>query len=174
MPLGKPKPRIVVSSAQPVRPARGRAALELARDHAHALKLPMPELPVDGVGAPVSPQLPYNIDEVPLPDLGRLYGQFAAMASYAARHVGEADVESSETKYKLTIIEAQAMLSSDGANAAERKSNVALDPQVMEASEAHRAADAKFTLLSKLLAGYERSMATISREFSRRGLDVKG
>lgn len=131
----------------------------------------MPELPVGEAGQPLKPQLPWNIDEVPLPDLGRLYGQFAAMATYAARHVGEADVEASDAKYDLSILEAKLKLTVDGANADERKSNVALDPSVMAASERHRVADAKFTFLKQLLAGYERSMATISREFSRRGIE---
>jgi hypothetical protein len=150
--------------------ARGRSLVETVTAYAGELGLVVPGRPQIGEEAL---ELPWQIDTVPSSELGRLYGQFSAMATYAAVHVGLADVARSESKYRLTIVSAETTLQSNGSNAAERKAAVELDEQVMQAAEVHRLADARYVFLASLLQGYERSIATISREFSRRGLDLK-
>lgn len=154
---------------------RGPAAVRGPKDdaihYAAQLGLPVPERPVMPGGQSV--ELPPEIDQCTSTELGRLYGQISAFASYAAVHVGLADVDRSEARYRADILTAECTLGAVGSNRDERKSYVTLDPQVVQAESAFRVADARYVLLSRLLQGYERSIATISREFSRRELDLK-
>lgn len=165
MPIGKPP--------EQTRVMRGPDALKQRTvQHVARLSLSVPEAPTNAQGEPLDPQLPDDITAVSIQELGKLYGQFMAVSSYAEPQVALADIEHTDAKAHLNFIEAQSGLMSDGSNQQERKWNLQLDPEYRKAQEAERVAYAKFTLLEHLIKRYEKAAASLSRELTRRGVEI--
>jgi len=162
------------AALRPAGPKRGRSALGQALQHTQSLKLAIPDAPVAADKSMLRLRLPDDLSASSLDDLGKLYGQFSSLASYAEVQVAIADVEQTEAEDALENMQSIVTLRGvEGANATERKAAVSQDPQVVRASEAYQIAHAKYVLLTALFNGYDRSMRTVSREFARRGIDVK-
>ncbi len=168
-----PEASEALASSKPLGPQRGPSGIAIAQEHARSLKLAIPKAPLAEDGGMLQLELPRKIADWSSDELGELYAQFSGLASYAEVHVATADVERSDAKAHHEKMKALQGLSTEGANATERNAAVAMHPDVVAASEEFRIADAKYTLLTSLFNGYDRSMRTISREFSRRGIDVK-
>lgn len=147
----------------------GLAAHALA--YAEELRLPLPDEPLDERGRPMRPELPPDITKLSTDQLGRLYGQFAAVEAYANAHLGMADVAETDWETQHDLVDAQAGLQAEGKNRDERAYVRKLDAEVVKKRQTALAKRARRVFLASLVKGYERSITTISREYSRRGIE---
>lgn len=149
-------------------------ARESALSTAHRLKLSIPDVPLNEDGDPAgSISMPPDITAISLENLGRLYGQYSSMYGYTAAQVGLADVDAHEAATALGRLKARLTLSVDGKNADERAAKVQLDPVYIEVQDILESARARFVLLQQLLERYKDGKATLSRELTRRGVEVQ-
>lgn len=146
--------------------------VEDALDFMGELHLSLPAQPVDDQGNPLQPQLPSDITKLTNEQLGRLYGEFVAVASYADAHLGLSDIVHVETEYHGDVTEATWGLQADGSNRDERTFATRINHKVRVARETALTKRARKVLLSKLITGYERAINALSREMSRRGMEL--
>lgn len=174
MPLGKP----LAQQAPSHGPRRGISEMyksprvEDALNFIDDLHLALPAQPLNSQGQPLQPQLPSDITRLTSEQLGRLYGEFVAVASYAEAHLGLSDIVHVETEYQGDVTEATWGLQTDGANKDERTYALKTNHKVRTARETALVKRARKVLLSKLITGYERAINALSREMSRRGMDL--
>lgn len=174
MPLGSKPPE----PAPQQHGRRGLAALYQSKTAGHAvsfidsLGLEMPAQPVNEHGTPLCPKLPADVTKLAPDALSRLMGEFTAMAQYAEAQLALADIDHVEYEHGADVTEAQHGLHVEGANAAERNFQLRLNPQVRRAKEEMLARRARKVLLGKLIAGYERAINVLSRDLTRRGVEM--
>ncbi len=153
------------------------AAKKMLRDRVRGyldkLDLEIPERPVDDKQRPLTPRLPVDITRVSLEEIGRLYGQFIAMAQYASAQLGLVDVDHIESDYEAEQAEARYGLVADGNNATERKYNTQLHPGLMSKAEIKLEKKARKVMLTALVEGYRKSADCLSREMSRRNVELE-
>lgn len=140
-------------------------------EYIQKLGLQVPDRPIDEFGSPLCPKLPADITKLTIDELGRLYGQFVAIAQYASAQLGLADIDHIEYDYEADQTEAREGLSAEGNNKEERKYNTQLHPTVVRRRQEAFERKAKKTLLITLVDGYKESAKCLSRELSRRGVD---
>lgn len=176
MPIGGPKPQ---PPSRTVGPRRGIQDLYNsprvgpALDFVEELGLVLPDKPKGPDGQPLDPRLPADITRLSNEQLGRLYGEFNAVAVYADAHLGLSDIEHTDVDYQADMTEATHGLHVEGSNRDERVFQLRTSPQVRKAREQALAKRARKVLLSKLISGYERAINALSREMSRRGMELE-
>jgi hypothetical protein len=168
----EPEPTKPRRGPQAAREARIGAARAKAMATAVNLGLPIPERPTDERGQTLEPEMPADITALSLDQLGRLYGQFSAMAGYAAAQVALSEVDTHEAKSRLGYIEATMGLQSEGKNAQERRWAIEVSDPYVQAEQTWLTCKATTTLLQQLLERYKDGRATLSRELTRRGVDI--
>jgi hypothetical protein len=172
MPFGKQPP-----AQTQERKHRGIDALYSVNAHKAAswiedeLALQLPDKPVDIDGSPLQPKLPADITRMSNDQLGKVYGQFVAVAQYADTQLGLIDIDSTDQSYGHLIEEAKHGLTVDGDNKDERAFNLRLNVWVKRKKEISLERRARMTLLEALIKGYDRAISALSREMSRRGME---
>lgn len=146
--------------------------VDAALDFVEELALTLPEHPLGADGQPLQPQLPSDITKLSNEQLGRLYGEFVAVAAYADVHLGLSDIVHVDTEYTSEITEATWGLHTEGSNKDERTFALKTNHKVRTSKEIALTKRARKVLLSKLISGYERAISALSREMSRRGLEL--
>ena len=148
------------------------SAVHSALDFVEGLDLPLPEKPMGPDGQVLNPRLPHDITRLTSDQLGRLYGEFSAIAVYAETHAGLSDVEHADEEYKYDVGEAREGLQTEGENKEQRTWLLKTNTRVRAMKEQALARRARKVLMAALLRGYEKAINALSREMSRRGLDL--
>lgn len=141
-----------------------KAALE-SFDH---MKLSLPELPVDDQGVALMPKLPHDITRLSNDSLARLYGQFAAVAAYADAQLGLSDIEHADADYEFELSEANVGLQTEGSSRDKREWQTLLSQSVRDKKAQALQRRARKVLLTALLKGFDKAIAALSREQTRR------
>lgn len=98
--------------------------------------------------------------------------QFTALADYASVAAAEADIDLSVAEHVYEHVKSTVRLSKSG-TVSERADKTIIDPQVKAAAQHYFNALALSKLTTQVLRAYERDLATVSREISRRGQDLE-
>ncbi len=129
--------------------------------------------PLDGE-APIEPILPADITRLHNKELGKLYGQFCAMASYAHTQAALASID---WTYKMTVArfaKAKFLITATG-KVTDKRLAMEADPEFQKYISEEAQAETTATLLQSVYEGYVLGKEATSREISRRmGLDERG
>lgn len=97
--------------------------------------------------------------------------QFTALADYASVAAAEADIDLSVAEHVYEHVKSTVRLSKTG-TVQDKADKTIIDPQVKAAAQHYFQAEALSKLTMQILRAYERDLATVSREISRRGQDL--
>jgi hypothetical protein len=176
MPVGNfssPHTRVVAAPRRGLSAMYRSPAVLSALDFVASIALPIPDKPVDEQGVALNPKLPPDITKLSNDALGRLYGQFTAVAQYAEAHASLTDIESTDEEYVYEIGEAREGLSVEGENKEKRVFALRLSQLVQDKKQKALAKRARKVLVAGLLRGYEKAIAALSREQSRRQAELQ-
>ncbi len=143
---------------------RERARFRLADDLNH---------PVDANGETSIPFLPPDITQLSGIELGALQGRFAAFAGYVRRCLAVAEVEllAADEEMKLTAARERLSLHDEG-NAKWRDDTAYTEAPSIKARRLQREHKAMVMLLRARLSGLEDAKKTLSREQTRREVEL--
>jgi len=144
-----------------------------ALDFVEDLGLQLPEQPRDDNGVVLMPVLPNDVTRLSNEQLGRLYGEFAAISIYATAHLALSDIDHTEVEYTADMTEAKFGLQAEGSNKDQRMFALKTNLYVKQGREKAMQKRARKVMLSKLIDGYEKATNTLSREMSRRGMEME-
>jgi hypothetical protein len=140
-------------------------------------------LNLDKLWRPVRPEfdyaaLPHDITELSSEQLGEKFTKLTAWADYAASELAHAVIAEREAQRKLSILENTLLVQKMGAQVkGERvtliKAQISIDPEVLELSQTYEEKYAYRKLVEMTLNNYERDLALISREVTRRSNDLR-
>lgn len=120
---------------------------------------------------PKHPTLPSDITELSPEDLMMLFTQLTAWADYAHAQLGLAVIEEREAESRVGLAEAKAWATVPKSSVSAAKMVVAADADVLEANEELDNAHAYRRMVSEVAGRYERDIALVSRELTRRTSD---
>lgn len=119
-------------------------------------------------GKPIFPTLPNDLTTLDDHQLGRLYTQFAAMASYVQLELAVVAVERAAVKHVERRLRAERRVVSDGTNIPDRDAEVENDSRVREWALEGTKAEALEMMLTSTLQSYLIGRDATSREQTRR------
>jgi hypothetical protein len=132
---------------------------------------------------PVRPEfdyvsLPHDITELSSEQLGEKFTKLTAWADYAASELAHAQISERDAQRQLSIVENTLLVQKMGTAAkGDRitlvKAQIAIDPEVLELSQTYEERYAYRKLVEMTLNNYERDLALISREVTRRSNDLR-
>lgn len=119
------------------------------------------------------PEMPESLDELSDSGLMALYGQFMAWVSYAKAELVKAEIVEDRAAHVLKVTESKAIIGqwgekTKGDTVTLAKARRDVDPDVLEAQDAHLEARAVRKLTESVFDRCERSAQVLSRELSRR------
>lgn len=133
--------------------------------------LPAPQMPTTEDGEFLQPKMPDDLSKATPERLGRLMSQLVACANYASYIAAIDDVAATLAENRLEFVTAQVRMQKSG-NSTVRRDKARNDPRVRDANRDYLTAMAKNKLTASLLESYERQIAAVSREISRRQLEL--
>jgi hypothetical protein len=134
--------------------------------------LPPPQQPLGEDGQMLQPKMPDDLSRATPDRLGKLMGQLVACANYATYLAAVDDVAATLAENRLEFLTAHVRQQKTG-NSTVRRDKARNDPRVREANREFLTATAKHKLTTALLDNYERQIAAVSREISRRQLELE-
>lgn len=140
-----------------------------AEDLRHGL--PAPHMPTNAAGGFLEPKMPDDLSQANPDRLGKLMTQLTACANYASYLCAIDDVAATLAENRLEFIVAQVRMQKSG-NSTVRRDKARNDPRVHQANREYLTAMAKHKLTTALLEGYERQIHAVSREVSRRQMEL--
>jgi hypothetical protein len=126
----------------------------------------LPQLPLIN-GEPLIPQLTGDITLLSSEALGRLHSQMTSAADYMSSRVVTIEVVCSEAKLNYDLEYARVRFVTIG-TVVERDDTAKLDPTVIRLKTRLTEVEAELKFMTVLLRNYERDMAAVSREITRR------
>lgn len=122
--------------------------------------------------------LPSDITTLSSEQLGEKFTVLTAWADYAASTLAVAQIEERAVQRKLELLENTLLVTKLGsATKSERvtlvKAQIATDPEVVRLSQEHEEKYAYRKLVEVMLNNYERDIALVSRELTRRSNDLR-
>jgi len=135
-------------------------------------RLPIPKRPTDAEGTPIVPKLPQELANATGMMLARLMSQYTGLADYAGYATALADIDLSTATHVYEHVLAKVRLQKTG-SVQERTDKALTDPRVRSAARHYYSAEALAKLTNALSRSYERDLATVSREVTRRGQEEK-
>lgn len=123
-------------------------------------------------GEPLNPKLDLHLASIDNSALGKLMTEFTAAAEYAAYAAAVADIDRTVEQNVLEFVESKVRLSKGG-TVQKKSDKTNVDPRVIEARAKFLEKDAIATLTAVIQKNYERSLATISREITRRQTELE-
>jgi len=127
--------------------------------------------PTDADGYALDPQMPHDITAVTNTELGTLYGQFVAMATWLDGEATEKEMRAVEAEAYVDHLKAATRLSKTG-TVPDKDARTNNDPEVISAEQELLVAQAKAKLLRTRVRGLERCASALSREITRRSPDL--
>jgi hypothetical protein len=123
-------------------------------------------------------ELPSDITTLSSEQLGERFTKLTAWADYAASELAHAQIAERTVQRQLSIKENLLLVQKMGAAAkGDRitlvKAQIAIDPEVLELSQSYEEKYAYRKLVEMTLTNYERDLALISREVTRRSNDLR-
>jgi len=141
-------------------------------DHAaktlHRLGLRLPKRPKAKDGSELDPVFPSDLSAVPSDGLGRLLGEFTAMADYATGQLSLLDTRQSITKHNEKFTVAGETLRGKGSSLKLREAEATTGQKTRARSLNHQVRIAEYTLLRTVAESYTNKAKAISREITRR------
>ena len=122
--------------------------------------------------------LPSDITMLTSEQLGEKFTVLTAWADYAASELAYAQIAEREAHRQLTLKENTLLVTRMGATVkGERitliKAEISIDPEILELSQEHENRYAYRKLIEMTLSNYERDLALVSREVTRRSNDLR-
>lgn len=122
--------------------------------------------------------LPADITTLSSEQLGEKFTVLTAWADYAAAQLAVAQIEERAVQRKLEFLENTLLVTKLGsATKSERvtlvKAQIATDPELVSLTQEHEEKYAYRKLVEMMLGNYERDIALISRELTRRSNDLR-
>ena len=119
------------------------------------------------------PEIPESLDELSDSGLMRLYNQYMAWVSYAKAELVKAEIAEDRSAHLLKVTEAKSIVGqwsdkTKGDTVTLAKARRDLDPQVLEAQDAHLEKRAYRKLVESVFDRCEKGAQVLSRELSRR------
>lgn len=114
-----------------------------------------------------APEMPADISKIAGDDLGELFGQFSAWSAYLEEAVSLADIESEEKSAYLEHVQAKVRLTKSGTVQDKNAKALNSEEYIFHEMEAYKAV-AKAKLLKARMRGYDKFVAALSREITRR------
>lgn len=123
-------------------------------------------------------ELPSDITMLTSEQLGETFTVLTAWADFAATQLAIAQVEERAAVRRLSFLENRLLVERMGAAAkGDRitlvKAQIAIDPDVQELSQEYEDKYAYRKLVEVMLSNYERDIALVSRELTRRSNDLR-
>lgn len=125
-----------------------------------------------------SVELPHDVTTLSSEQLGEKFTQLTAWADYAASELAHAAIAERAAQRELSIKENTLLVTKMGAQTrGERvtliKAQIAIEPEILELSQHYEDKYAYRKLVEMTLSNYERDLALISREVTRRSNDLR-
>lgn len=122
--------------------------------------------------------LPHDVTELSSEQLGEKFTKLTAWADYAASELAHAQIAERQAQRELSIRENTLLVQRMGAQTkGERvtliKAEIAIDPEILDLSQTYEEKYAYRKLVEVTLTNYERDLALISREVTRRSNDLR-
>jgi len=123
-------------------------------------------------------ELPNDITLLSSEQLGEKFTQLTAWADYAASELAYAQIAEREAARKLSLRENTLLVSRlssgiKGERVTLVKAQIAIDPEVLDLSQEYENRYAYRKLIEMTLNNYERDIALVSRELTRRSNDLR-
>lgn len=123
-------------------------------------------------------ELPNDITLLNSEQLGEKFTQLTAWADYAASELAHAQIAEREAQKSLSLKENTLLVQKLGSGLkGERvtlvKAQIAIDPEVLDLSQEYENRYAYRKLVEMTLNNYERDLALVSRELTRRSNDLR-
>ena len=123
-------------------------------------------------------ELPSDVTTLSSEQLGEKFTQLTAWADYAASELAHAQLAERDSQRQLSLKENTLLVQKMGSAAkGDRitliKAQIAIDPEVLDLSQTHEEKYAYRKLVEMTLQNYERDLALVSREVTRRSNDLR-
>lgn len=117
--------------------------------------------------------MPSNLDELSDSELMRLYGTYMGWVSYAKAELVKAEIAEDRSSHTLKVTESKAIIGqwsekTKGDTVTLAKARRDIDPDVLEAQDAHLEIRAYRKLVESVFDRCEKGAQVLSRELSRR------
>jgi len=123
-------------------------------------------------GEPLDPKLDLHLASTDNETVGRMLVEFTAASEFATYAAAIADIDRTVERNVLEFVESKVRLSKSG-TVQRRSDKTNVDPRVVEARARYLEKDAIAAMTEAIQKNYERSLATISREITRRQTELE-